>query len=188
MNSAIKKILTIVIVGTAIFCAAFDVYAAVMFSEDAMGIFSNLVCLAGIVMAIIYVFKGYKKEAAKYYKLFLIFFTTTAFVNCLVVEEMHELKAYQAAPYVVIFGCLCVLCAAENFGKTKSLIFACLILVEALTILIATLKFFPGIVNGGAAVNTLEVSRASVCSQMSVILVASVIAKYMDKEARGAEV
>ena len=181
MNEKTRKSLSIIqIILTAIWIVM-CVWALIMSPGINNGMLCDIIAIAALLMAMVYLIKGYKKDAAIYYHLFMIIFTLSVLADSVFNAKNYDFN-YLA---ITAYGVLCILCVAENLGKKKSTILGLIVLVCLAASLIMTLIKTPGILRGGDAITTQMVIREGATFTMAIILNIMIIAKYKDKEARG---
>ena len=187
MDSSSKKILAIIHLIITVVCVGLCVWAMILSGGVGRGLIADFLELAALVLALFYLFKGYKKAAAKYYHWFLVSFTIAVVFNLGFDIIAATLNGVTAILGLGIYGMLCILAVAKDLGKKNSMILGVLILAESIILLVVTLVYTPGIIRGGDALTTQGIIRAGVQQCMAIILNVMIIAKYKDKAARGSK-
>ena len=147
-------------------------------NRPALQLFNSVIILIALVSGLFYAFYGYKKEAAKYYKLFMIL-TLITFVSSVASHLPYFAKATfnTCAAFARIIP-IALLTFKKDFGKKNSIICACVVFACSLLILI-----------GSIVITRISTPYNIVLSLNQVLLSAIVIifveAKYADKDARG---
>ena len=180
MNEKTRKSLSVIqIIMTAIWILL-CVWALIMSTGINSGVLCDIIALAALLMAMVYLIKGYKKDAAKYYHWFMIIFTVSVLADSVFNAMNYDFNYLTITSY----GVLCILCVAENLGRQKSIILGLIVLICLAASLVMTLIKTPGILRGGDAITTQMVIRAGASFTMAIILNIMIMAKYKDKEAR----
>lgn len=139
----------------------------------------HVLCFAA---ALFYIFKGYTKDAAKYFKTFLASFTLLCFlvvVNACMLETPSLTTVFTQ---MLAFTFLIVLVVAKNLGKIKSFIYGAIILALHLFYLIfALVQYF----NPDSILPKITLWYAIPNAVLAGLLLVFVAAKYRDKAARG---
>lgn len=141
-----------------------------------------LLCIASIISAFVYATKGYKKDAAKYYKAYFLLYglcTLTSVVSAVSATIQGDfLKVYTNEIILALVAIdALVLALGKNLGEKKSTGLALALLVLQF---ISSIRIF--IVYSG---NTLLYITYFTRIVLACIACTFVAAKYADKEARG---
>lgn len=116
---------------------------------------------------------GKKKEGAAYYHWFMVLF---AFVGLITLVSLSG-SAVSVLCFAVAYGCLCVVAAAKDLGKTKSLILILAVVAAAL-------------VQGFLSVNAQGqdvLIRSWTVVVLALVSLLMTVAKYVDKASRGSK-
>lgn len=142
--------------------------------------------LAGVVLALVYGIKGFGKNAARYYKLFMIviFMTFQLSASTVAVNAKGVFAGLLTAINCLAAALSLSLMTSKDLGKQISMAFCWGIIGIALISAIAVMVSNPGIVLGGTGIGTIATFRA--CSNLFIaqIVTAMTMAKYQDKAAR----
>lgn len=138
--------------------------------------------ILGVFAAALYIIKGHSKNAAMFFKIFLILITvsellrlitTPSFMYNTVVEECIGL-----AVVALTFGAFMLLCFVKDLGKDLSLGLCGFIILSKLFVIIALI----------AKDNLIEVLLLPIIQALLTVLLGLLMnEKYVDKEARGTE-
>ena len=167
----------ILIVATVI-CKLFLFSSATMMTK-----IDSVVCMVALIFGLFYSLSGYKKDSAKYYKVFMILYVVSSIFS-LVVGIYSNIKSDSTVSGINIFAtlcsiaiivCACILVVGKDMGEQKSIHLSCVILVAGLV------KMIIALYSKSLDVITSEVSNLV----LAIIVVAFVSAKYLDKASRG---
>ena len=150
----------------------------------AIGLISIVLNMVALTVGLIYLLRGYKKEAANYYK---------AFMWILVVAELFEAVAricsfVNARPFE-IFACILpfafflLLAGAKDYGKKVSFILSIALLLSMILQIIPAVAFLRN-TRSMITYVVIDFIGQFVIAGITVIMVCE---KYIDKEARGAK-
>ena len=146
---------------------------------------STIAAVVALVFALLYALKGYRKTAAKDYKIYLavIFFSTIVnFITDIWLTLENPIYNGSYVSTVCLFiDCvvLFLLLVSKNFGKTKSLIVVWIFTIERLFIVGRVLTIY-------SAVPSYIIG--SICREViAIITLLFVYEKYIDKAERGAK-
>lgn len=142
--------------------------------------------IVSCVLAVIYGLKGFSKDAAKFYKLFMIFaFLTYQLAVCTVGINLNG----AFAGVLVGFNCLTAslvlaLMLSRDLEKKLSMTFCWIICAITLAEAIAMFIVYPGSLHGGTPEGSIAFFRS--CSNFFVaeVIFSMTMAKYQDKTAR----
>lgn len=147
-----------------------------------------IVCVIALIFGIFYAFNGYKKDAAKYYKAFMILVFVSA-LNSIITPLSFIITSQSADAvsgiilticHLPIAVCIGFLSFGKDLGKDKSIKLAIAVLV------LNAIKLLYIVITGG----TLGITTLSACianAILAIIIVVFVSAKYADKASRGAK-
>lgn len=145
-----------------------------MFNTPALAIVDSIVCIAALIFGLFYSLKGYKKDAAAYYKLFMYLLLVSSLMSLsTIVVKFNVLMLICDA---IILICVVALAVANNLGESKSNNCALIILICDLIkffYVVAKIKDMPTI--AGEFANLV----------LACVLCVFVSAKYTDKATRG---
>lgn len=149
--------------------------------RDILDLCSTMLCLVALMFGLLYVFSGYKKESAKNYKLFFISFVLYCVINCVFdyISTVNGDRIFISTiieAITALFGG--ILAFKKDLHKNKSYALAITMFVLELINLVRAL-----IVSSNTAfvINVLNVFTLTCLASMFVV------AKYVDKQARGAQ-
>ena len=142
---------------------------------------ANGLKIVSIVCGLVYAISGYKKNAAKYYKGFMILQLVTRIVDTFIdlYSTITYADKYGSSYYTTVFKfiiviCIAILAFAKDFGKKKSLIAAYTLLICDVAVFIRMITTYNN-----------DIVLAFTYLLLGIITVIFVEAKYIDKEARG---
>ena len=184
MNFIIKNLKQAGIFNTLLIVIALALQIYVTFTVNALPFdyFFSVLVMVALFCGFFYAFNGYKKDAAKYYKLFmniclLTYFSST--LSDLFYMDDFRVNWTMVGTYAAFLRVIpiALLAFVKDFGKKKSLICANLVFLFTLFIFVRALivysQYFSLIV--------MDLSQLA----LSAIVVVFAVAKYKDKEARG---
>lgn len=156
----------------------------------------SVISIVALTFGVFYALKGYKKNAAKNYKGFMLLYFVNGLLSIVAplsiemsTNSFRLVSGVTLAGNIVIVICACILALGKDLGKNKSLTLSYAILgcnLIKLVAIILDLEKNPNIVD----TKTLAYAIVAYVSNLllAAILVIFVDGKYMDKEARGREV
>ena len=171
-----KPIYKVILILNLLFIVAGIVFSIIGFTNANMNttrIISNIADIACLVFAAFYIFGGYTKSAAKYYKMFGVFLAVRFFISVLSgsVNSKPTLSIMVATFSLVL---ILVLLLSENLGKTKSFVLCGLLVIIQLVLLIVGKDKSVGFIIS----NLVRQDLACLYGIMTY-------AKYLDKAERG---
>ena len=139
-----------------------------------------------IICGLIYAISGYKKNAAKYYKGFMLLQLVTRIVDAFndLYSTITYADVYGSSYYTTVFKfiiviCVAILAFAKDFGKKKSFIVVYISLICDVAVFIRILIAYSDIIT--------DIALTFMYLVLSIITTIFVEAKYIDKESRGAK-
>ena len=159
-------------------------------TEDAMLYWlAKIVNALTLILALVYLIKGYKKEDAKLYKAFLIVYGIGILISSasmvVLVNFIPVITRVLVPNYAIMYGTVMVLACAENLGEKKSMMFAWVNFALVAILLVALLITLPGTARGGTLINSAVDIHIAKYFILSLVLVVTTRSKYVDKETRG---
>lgn len=150
--------------------------------------------LMGCCSALHYVFKGYKKDAAKYYKFYMLLlylsFVVGAIGPSLIVEYPDGLIRFITISFFVVSDCtqaaFCMtLALSHDLGKKTSMIMCWVMVVLCSIFMVISIGFTPSEFMGGGIAGVVYALRSA--SNLVIVLIGLLMtaAKYQDKTVRG---
>lgn len=138
--------------------------------------FEAICDLIALALTFFYIINGYGKEYAKYYKMAMLFNALNALIVTAVAAN-EKTKYISIIMCAVCFGLILILALGKDLGKTKSL---------GLCITVVIIRAV-GLISQYFEVKTFDPITILVVSQLvlSLMVLASTIAKYDDKQVRG---
>ena len=137
----------------------------------------SIICIIALMFGLLYSLNGYKKDAAKNYKVFMyLFFISNAFA--LTAPFAIKVDVLILVSNIIMFVLVFVLTFIKDLGVSKSTNLSMLILI--LTII----KFLYAVAKLG---DSLSIYSGFSSLALSCVLCVFVSAKYADKESRGAK-
>lgn len=131
------------------------------------------ICILTLMFSIFYSIDGYKKDSAKYYKIFLCLFILSVFITIINSDNIIKIVCS-----ILCAICLCMLLLGKDLGKKKSTIISCVILA------FNTIKIL---------VDIFATNKASIFINsfphlvLAIALCGFVAGKYLDKQTRGSK-
>ena len=177
-----KDLKTAGIINAILIVAAFIVGVIILFmAETILWKINILFTLAALVFAFYYAFFGYKKDVAKGYKGFMIFYVATTLINIVGdiagTIELGYTSYLSTILLAIVFICVVILAFTKDLKKTISTILGVIILVVKAIILIRSLVG-PSYGVAYRLQNILDIVLAMLACFF-------VITKYIDKDLRG---
>ncbi len=154
--------------------------------SSAMTTAADLCLLIAIFAALYYIFLGYRKNAARYFKFYTVFFAFSALFSSIGAGTHGDALQLIICPalVVVLVG---VMTFVPNLGKKNSLLICTLTIIFcAVNLVIGVVDFRGGITSGeDYAIATLI--RVIAGLVLAVLLTLMTTAKYLDKAERGSK-
>jgi len=179
MEFITKNLKTVGIVNTILIVVALVARCITFADSPAMIKAESIIGAIGLISGLIYAFNGYKKDAAKYYKLFMYTYVVISIISLIVeivASKTMGVRALQFSFVIIPFICICLLAFVKDFGKTKS------ITAIGIVLLINVIRFARAIIKN----TDLNISTVSLGNLvLAIIAFIFVVCKYADKEARG---
>jgi len=178
-----------------LFCILSCLYILVMGGGQGAHRGPAIVCLAALIATALYTSKGYKKNAAKDYKVMLLLCAAASLLcllpliyNSDLIINRTGLAAVLALGYALCFGLYLVLALVPDLGRTKSNT----IIIIIFCIFAAATVFFtiyrPGMLFGdGTRADTMRIMRLNCMSWLAVNAGTCNYFKYVDKASRGSK-
>lgn len=140
--------------------------------------FHTSAAIFALISGILYLTHGYKKNAAAYYKVYIMFLLVFDIFSTISgnLDDSYFMKFV----WVINLVLLTILAVGKDLGKTKSFTLVGLILVGKIIVFIGMLKTF-----GSFDVNLVLGMVAQIVLIITTGLM--VCGKYLDKESRGAK-
>lgn len=173
MSSGAKKCFQITSVVILIFAIAMQAHN-IAHEEGFFQVMSEVTVIA-LIGAVVYSLYGFKKNEAKYYKLFINLCAVATILRLVVhVSSNGTIRAVLTA---VQFGALCVLSQAKDLGRKKSMILGLIFIVITLAIAVSMIS----VVGFETRVLFMSLSDFILALVINILL----LAKYADKAERG---
>ena len=140
----------------------------------------SAVCVLALVFGFLYFLNGYKKEAAKYYKIFMCLYAVGSLISFAAPLISFGLGNYNLENVInfTVFVCACLLAFVSDFGKNNSNTTICIVLV------LTGIKLINDLLNG----TIVNVHFASFSNFVQAVIACTLVShKYIDKESRGAK-
>jgi len=167
--SGLAIVITILVVGTLVKNILYTITEDLSLLMRLGGVSIILSC----IFSMLYCLYGYKKDAAKYFKMFCVSFSISLIVRTILNIEQGDIAGAILAAIAVI--CLLILAFAKDLGKTKSYTLC------GITFAVLIANVIVQAVSGKAL--TGAVSRLIIGLTLAVMI----HAKYKDKESRGSK-
>lgn len=139
--------------------------------------FTGLAAILGFVSAVYYVFMGYSKDAAKYYKEFVALFVIFELVRTVAIGAQYQ-AGLLAAFAAVAYGCGVALLFGKDLGKNCSFWLAGVAIICSIGSIVAAASM-------NAEMKFFELMMSGCQFALTFMLGTMTYAKYLDKEARG---
>ena len=189
MNETKKSRVPLIILN--FIAAAFGVAANsyVLLSAEA-SVFTKIgaaVVILALCASLLYLFKGYQKNAAKYFKLYMCLFAMAQLVSTFatVYSAPNGQSLISVAFPALTYGPILVLALVENLGKKRSYLVCGFVVAAYLIASVLVLVMVPGLLAGGTEAGTLYLIRSGTTLLLAIIMSMLIVAKYRDKEERG---
>ena len=189
MNETKKSRVPLIILNfiAAAFGVAANVY--VLLSKEA-SVFTKIgaaVVILALGASLLYLFNGYKKNAAGYFKLYMCLFAMAQLVSTFatVYSAPNGQSLISVAFPALTYGPILVLALVENLGKKRSYLVCAFVVAAYLTASVLILVMVPGLLAGGTEAGTLCLIRSGTTLLLAIIMSMMIVAKYRDKEERG---
>ncbi len=163
-------ILSIVLIVAALVASIY--YISIV--NEPLELVSLILKVITLIYAIYYMFFGYSKNAALYFKFFLALVTIT-FAFQVVIAVFYELSSVATLLWVLSFAIMFVLTTGLDLGKKKSFIYCAILLAVNIIYIIVMLFVNPAI----------ELLSAVVIFILACLVSVMTYAKYLDKTERG---
>ncbi len=160
-----------------VIAAAFAIYRFTVPTQNVMILIRDAVYLISVVFGFLYALLGYRKNAAVYYKLFMV--TFAVFAILVFVADIDGSYSFIMIFRAIVAVCALILAFSKNLGKDRSKLTVYIALASQF--IYSVIKVYE---NFGAFRKF-----ATVFMHLVIVCVACVfvLAKYADKQARGAE-
>ena len=158
----------------------------IFFSDTGLRMVSYIIEIIALISGIIYLAFGYKKNAAVYYKAFMVILVVVQAIICYrqmvgAISPDAVQASFIAICNIVSFIMLVILATGKDLGKAKSYVIAVILLVCRLSILILDLIVFRGMLRFVIAIISFAVSDVLLAGTAFFM----VTGKYLDKTERG---
>lgn len=185
-NQFYKLILMFILV-LLIPAAIADVQVIIGAQSTVLMIIEAVVMIVSLISAFVYILKGYSKNMAKVYKVFMYSFLLAEVLG--LIASLTIDIATGALPIIlgaIIIIAIALLAFIKDFGKTNSFITAAVLLAASFVSYFTGAGAHPGVVRGGEdIINTSIGLLQSTTVLLSFVVGFLVITKYVDKTARG---
>lgn len=181
MEFITKNLKTVGIINTILIVAVLIAKGITFLGSPVILKVESIIGAIGLIFGFIYAYKGYKKEGAKYYKLFMYtYFINSIFPVVLTIVDsgLNKSLILPIVLRIIILVCICLLVFVKNFGKTKSFIAIGIVLLINVVRFVSVF-FAPNAINAPLITTSLENLL------LAIIAFIFVVCKYADKEARG---
>lgn len=184
-----KKYLPVLVVEILLIAAAIYANARILFSSSEYVTWSyrigEIITLCAVLNAFMYLIDGCKKDAARYFRDFMISLTIAELFSMILIAKGDVVDTFEIVPAMVSFGMLCVLSVTENLGKKNSNLLALFVLVCKAISAVAVYVNNPGTARGGTQMGTICLVRSLTSFALVLIMCCMIYAKYEDKASRG---
>ena len=174
-------------------CALSCIYTIVRGAGSGGQQLPAVMCLAALVVTFWYAIQGYKKSAAKYFKLMMVF---CAFASLLcIVPHMYNTAAEGFMPtgyvlctlgYALCFGIYLILALVPDLGLIKSSVLIGIVFLFYIVVFLFSVVNQTGThTSGGASTDWMRVFRQATMWVLALSVGISIYFKYSDKARRG---
>lgn len=164
-----------------------NVIAALSDSADAMTTVSSVVSIVAMGFALVYLFMGYKKNAAVFYKVYTYVFAMSQIIAVIGLAKDSE-NFVGVSVYVILLGLILILAVVPDLGRKVTFIICGIIFALGFVLLITTLFVY----SPESVSSTVDGFFRVFAGDVSVIVMSSVMwvmagAKFNDKALRKGE-
>jgi len=153
------------------------------------GVVSPLFSAIALVLGMIYLLRGYKKEDAKLFKVFLAAYAIELLFRsiacCAMYPSRPAVSMFACFTCTVTFGIVAVLFFAKDLGQKTALNLSGVSFIISCLFSLCVFAFCKGIMRGGDIGTTLVTISSAKQAIISTILLVCVRSKYIDKKGRG---
>ena len=184
-NQAVSKSLSVFLLASVVLTALVNIHV-VYKNLLPVTVIGACIALLACAIAVFYAVKGYRKDAAKYYKLYMItVFLDYQLAACTAGIRLTALHAgILVAVHCLIAAFALTLTLSNDLGKKVSMTLCWSMLGIAAAITIAALIGYPGIARGGDVGGTIAAFRTGSNCFLAEVALLMTKAKYQDKAAR----
>ena len=156
------------------------------FSDTGLRTVSYIAEIIALISGIVYLAFGYKKNAAVFYKIFMVLLVVVQAIICYrqmtgAISASTLNAVLVAVSNIVSFAMLVILATGKDLGKAKSYVVTIILLVCRLTVLILDLIVFRTMLNMAITIISFAVSDVLLAGTAAFM----VTGKYLDKAERG---
>ena len=151
------------------------------------GLIVSILNSCACLFALLYVFYGCNKDAARFYHCFVCSFAVSAMSQIVILAGTVNNMPWQIATVATAFGVLCVLATSNDLGRTKSLCLGLVTFIECACALIINLIRMDKVVTLSALVSESTHAHLVTIVVLSIVLNLMIVAKYIDKASRGSK-
>ena len=195
-KKGVNKVVFAVHVLLVVYCILCCNYTVIMGTGGGGQQVPAIVAMAALCSTLYYMFSGYKKSAAKSYKLMMILCGAVSLTclfphtyNSVVLNESTFAAAICSMGYAVGFGLYLMLAFVPDLGKTKSMIILAVIFCAYLSVLIFSIVNQPGVMisDSGTRYDSMRIMRHTTTTVLAANAAVCTYFKYEDKSARGSK-
>ena len=149
-----------------------------------IGLTSIVLNMVALTVGLIYLLKGYKKEAANYYKAFMWILVVSELLEAVArISSLGTTRTFDIFTCILPFAFFLLLAGAKDYGKRASFILSIALLLSMILQIIPAFAFVRNI--GPAYIYVvIDFIGQFAIAGITVIMVCE---KYLDKAARGAK-
>lgn len=151
------------------------------FGNSPLTIVDGVLCELALVIGFIYIAFGYKKNAAIFYKLFMVATVAVAIIEAVNIITLISVPVYVAFIYLIALVILTTLAVATDFGELRTTLFAIALMVLRMALIVLSfnvIKQMPTALMG-------FIGNDIAMLFLTATLCLMVYGKYIDKESRG---
>lgn len=149
-----------------------------------VAVLESILIIVALVSALFYIFLGYKKDAAHYFKLFLYLFALAQLVSIVNATFNPEHTTLSVALAALTYAPVLILASAKDLGRRVSLILCGIVIAVYLFIFVGAAFTYPGSLRGDTSFGTFVLIRDGALLLLSLIMGVITFAKYVDKAER----
>ena len=151
-----------------------------VFSDTGLRMISYISEIIALISGIIYLAFGYKKNAAVYYKVFMVILVFVQSIICYR-QMVGKVSPRAAITSIISLLMIAILATGKDLGKVKSYSIVSILLICRLLIVVFDINAFGAMPDTGFTIISFAISDVLLAGTTAFM----VLGKYLDKEARG---
>ncbi|MBO7698210.1 MAG: hypothetical protein J6S38_04140 [Erysipelotrichaceae bacterium] len=153
---------------------------------------SDVMLLVALILALVYIYRGHKKETAGYYKGMLYLFLISTLISIVVniaITPAESARSLIGTTAIALIGFATVSAVAfiPNLGKKKSMLFAAINLAMRFSIFVIVSLLMLFVPRARETQSIQVIYRTFVLTVLSIVIYINTCYKYIDKAERNAE-